>query len=89
MKELLRKGTLCILLTVDLVILEECCLIDHDTANFMLVLALQRLDEFIGFMWLEVPVRVVRCIWRRGRTMVDFGDWNVQMIMHEIYPASE
>ena len=60
-------------MAVDLIILGESCLVDHDAAKLMLVLALQRLYDFIGFIWLEVHFRVIRRSWRPGKTQVDFG----------------
>lgn len=68
----LKKRTHRIWLTVDLIILRVSCLVDHDTAK-LLVLALQRLDDFVGFTWLEIHFRVIRCIWRRRKTKVDLS----------------
>ena len=41
----------------------------------MLVLTLQRLDDLVGFIWLEVHFRIVDNVgtWRCRKTQVDFG----------------
>ena len=77
--------------TVDLVILGISCLKDHDTAKLMLVLALQRVNDLVGFVRLEIHLRVVDNvgIWRRGKTQVDFGVRIVRLPLHKFYPAGE
>ena len=78
-------------MTVNLIILRGSRLVDHNPTKFMLVLTLQRLDDFIGFVWLEVHFRIVDNvgIWRCRETQVDFGVRIVRVAVHEVYPATE
>ena len=57
----------------------------------MLVLTLQRLDDLVGFIWLEVHLRIVDNIstWRCRKTQVYFGIRIVRVALHEIYPVTE
>lgn len=60
---------------MDLIVLGESRLVDHDAAELMLILALQRLDDFAGLIWLEVHFRLIDNVgvWRCRKTEVDFG----------------
>ena len=60
---------------MDLIVLGESRLVDHDAAKLMLILALQGLDYFIGLIGLEVHFRLIDNvgIWRCRETEVDFG----------------
>ena len=57
----------------------------------MLVLTLQRLDDLVGFIWLEVHFRIVDNIgiWRCRETQVNFGVPIVRVALHEVYPVTE
>ena len=55
----------------------------------MLVLTLQRLDDLVGFIWLEVHLRIGDDVRRCRKTQVDFGIRIVRVALHEIYPITE
>ena len=78
-------------LTVDLIFLRESGLVDHNPTKFMLVLTLQRPDDFVGFIWIEVHFRIGDNvgIWRRRKTQVDFGVRIVRVALHEVHPATK
>ena len=78
-------------LTVDLIIQRRSRLVDHNPAKCMLVLTLQRLDDLVGFVWLEVHFRIVDNVgtWRCRETQVDFGVGIVRVALHEVYPVTE
>ena len=76
---------------MDLIVLRESRLVDHDAAELMLILALQRLDYFISLIWLEVHFRLIDNvgIWRCRETEVDFGVRVERLALNELDPASE
>ena len=74
-ESIFRKGTYRIWLTLDLIVLGGSCLVDHNTTKYMLILALQCHNQFLGLIRLEVHFQVIDDvgIWRCGKTEIDFG----------------
>ena len=70
-----QKETHRIRLSLNLVVLGGCRLVDHDATKRMLILTLQCLDYFVSLIWLEVHFQVIDdvVIWRCRKTKVDFG----------------
>ena len=64
---------------MNLIVLGGSCLVNHDTTKFMFILALQRLDYFVGLIWLKIHCQVIDDVgvWCRRETEVDFGLWIV------------
>lgn len=60
---------------MNLIVLGGSCLIYHDPTKFVLILALESLDNLLGFVWLEIHFQIIddvsiRC---RRETEVDLG----------------